>query len=247
VDDGDHLTGIDFDLSVVYAADVCLQADLAIPDPPSTGVSSVQTCVEGGTIDWVRVYVDVSHDWIGNLEITLLSPSGTPVTLFDQTGGHSSDIVGWFPDELTPVGDLSSFIGEDIHGNWTLTIRDHAYGMTGVLNQWCLEIGYAPSTSGAEDRDLPKQLVLESNYPNPFNPTTTIAFGLPKTTEVQLRVYDLSGRLVKTLADETMPAGQHQVIWTGRDETGRRAASGMYFYRLVAEGQVLVGKMLMLK
>jgi subtilisin-like proprotein convertase family protein len=247
VGDGDHLTGLDFELSVVYAANVCLQANLAIPDPPDSEVNSVQTCVEGGTIDWVRVYVDISHDWIGNLEIELTSPGGTTVLLHDQSGGHSSDIVGWYPDGLTPASGLNAFIGEDIFGDWTLTIRDYAYGMTGVLNEWCLEIGYAPSTSAADDRDLPRQLVLEANYPNPFNPMTTIAFALPKTTQVQLRVYDLSGKLVTTLAEETLSAGQHEVIWTGRDDTGRQAASGMYFYRLVAEGQTLVGKMLMLK
>jgi subtilisin-like proprotein convertase family protein len=247
VADGDHLTGLDFELSVVYAANGCLQANLAIPDPPDSEVNSVQTFVEGGTIDWVRVYLDVSHDWIGNLEIELTSPEGTTVLLHDQSGGHTSDIVGWYPDGLTPASNLNAFIGEDIFGDWTLTLRDLAYGMTGVLNQWCLEIGYAPSTSSAEDRDLPRQLVLEANYPNPFNPTTTIAFALPKTSQVQLRVYDLSGKLVKTLAEETMPAGQHQVIWTGRDDNGRQAASGMYFYRLVAESQTLVGKMLMLK
>ena len=247
VADGDHLTGLDFELSLVYAADVCLQADMAIPDPPSSGASSVQTCVEGGTIDWVRVYVDVSHDWIGNLGITLTSPAGTSVLLHDQSGGHSADLVGWYPDGLTPAWSMSAFIGEDIFGDWTLTIQDHAYGMTGVLNEWCLEIGYAPNTSAADDRDLPRQLVLEANYPNPFNPMTTIAFALPKTSQVQLRVYDLSGKLVRTLAEETLSAGQHEVVWTGRDDTGRRAASGMYFYRLVAEGQTLVGKMLMLK
>ena len=123
-----------------------------------------------------------------------------------------------------------------------MTVRDHAYGMTGVLNEWCLEIGYAPRRPRPRTGICPGSWPSRPTIPNPFNPMTTISFALPKTTQVQLRVYDLSGKLVTTLAEETLSAGQHEVIWTGRDDNGRQAASGMYFYRLVAEGQTLVGK-----
>jgi len=76
---------------------------------------------------------------------------------------------------------------------------------------------------------------------------TTISFALPRATHVQLRIYDLSGKLVTTLADEAMDAGRHQTVWTGRDDAGRQTASGMYVYRLIADGQALSRKMLLLK
>ena len=247
VAEGEHITGLDFALSVVYTANLCAQPNLDIPDPPASGVSSVQTCTNAGALDEVRVYVDISHAWIGYLEVELTSPAGTTVLLHDKTGGSDDDIVGWYPDDLTPAGDLAAFIGEDLNGDWTLTVRDLAYGITGVLEEWCLEIGYAQAVAAVDGRMLPEKLALHPNYPNPFNPMTTISFALPKTAHVQLQVFDLSGKLVVTLTDETLSAGQHQAVWTGRDDTGRQAASGMYFYRLMADGQARSGKMLLLK
>ena len=75
---------------------------------------------------------------------------------------------------------------------------------------------------------------LES-YPNPFNPQTTIAFELRNREAVRLRVFDLSGRLVRTLIDdEDYSTGSHEVQWLGRSDSGRRVSSGTYFYRLDA-------------
>ena len=76
-------------------------------------------------------------------------------------------------------------------------------------------------------------LALSQNYPNPFNPQTTIAFDLPRQVAVSLRVFDMSGRLVKVLLDgEIMAAGRQEAVWYGRDDAGRRVSSGTYFYRL---------------
>jgi len=247
VAEGEHVTGINFALSQVYRANLCAQPNLEVPSAPSSGASSSMTCVEGGSIDWVRVYVDVSYGWIGYLDVKLTSPSGTTVMLHNQSGGSADDIVGWYPDELTSASDLAAFNGEDLYGDWTLTVQAFAYGATATLNEWCLEISYSPAMSSAGDRDLPKELVLDANYPNPFNPMTTISFALPQATHVQLRVYDLQGKLVATLADGTLTAGRHETIWTGRDDAGRQTASGMYFYRLIADGQIRSGKMLLLK
>jgi photosystem II stability/assembly factor-like uncharacterized protein len=76
---------------------------------------------------------------------------------------------------------------------------------------------------------------LHDAAPNPFNPQTVIAFYLPKQEIVSLRIFDVSGRLVRELvAGETMTMGRHETVWNGRDNTGRRVASGTYFYRLEA-------------
>lgn len=79
---------------------------------------------------------------------------------------------------------------------------------------------------------LPRESALHQNFPNPFNPTTTIRFELPKASEVYLVVYDLMGREVTRLKEEKMPAGYHQVRWNGRDRYGRNLASGIYIVRL---------------
>ncbi len=95
--------------------------------------------------------------------------------------------------------------------------------------------------------DIPSRFELVGNYPNPFNPSTTIAFNLPRTAQVRLRVHDLRGHLIATVADGSLPPGRHTAVWNGRDDQGRGVASGTFFYRLEAGGQVWTRKMLLLK
>jgi Tol biopolymer transport system component len=88
---------------------------------------------------------------------------------------------------------------------------------------------------------------LYQNAPNPFNPSTRIRYELSRAGPARLRVYDVRGRLVATLVDEVLQAGPHSVTWLGRDGSGRVAASGVYFYKLEAEGASLSMKMVLLK
>jgi hypothetical protein len=90
-------------------------------------------------------------------------------------------------------------------------------------------------------------LRLEQNYPNPFNPSTTISFVLPRESHVTLSIYDILGRYVNTVKDETMQEGHREAVWDGRDERGRGVDSGIYFYRLTAGGQSLMRKMVLLR
>ncbi|MFH1845559.1 MAG: C25 family cysteine peptidase [bacterium] len=91
------------------------------------------------------------------------------------------------------------------------------------------------------------RLALTQNQPNPFNPCTAIEFALPVGQQLQLRIYDVEGRLVKTLAQGFHPAGQHVVVWDGTDGRGARTSSGVYFYRLTTPEKTLVRKMMLLK
>jgi hypothetical protein len=84
---------------------------------------------------------------------------------------------------------------------------------------------------------LPSAFQLEPNHPNPFNPSTVISFSLQAASNVRLRVYDLSGQLVRTLVTGEMPAGQHSVRWHGDDAFNRFVAAGMYFYKIEVEGK----------
>ena len=97
--------------------------------------------------------------------------------------------------------------------------------------------------------DLPEvDKVTCKNYPNPFNPTTTIDFSIPKTSEINLSIYNLKGQKVKTLANEQLERGNHSVVWQGKDKYGKAVGSGVYFYRLRVNGKnEAVKKCLMLK
>lgn len=92
-----------------------------------------------------------------------------------------------------------------------------------------------PAEPTAARESTPAVLALSSNYPNPFNPRTTIRFRTEADAErVSLRIYDVAGRLVRTLVDGALAAGDHQVMWQGRDDAGSEVASGVYLYRLEA-------------
>jgi len=94
---------------------------------------------------------------------------------------------------------------------------------------------------------VPQAFALDANYPNPFNPTTTIKFALPETQAVKLMVYGVDGRRVATLLNETRAAGNHEVVWTGRNDAGQFVASGTYFYRIDAGPYSQVRKMTLMK
>lgn len=98
-----------------------------------------------------------------------------------------------------------------------------------------------------ENHLLPGNFSLLQNYPNPFNPSTTIEYSLPQRADVNISVYNILGQNIRTLVDETMPAGKYSVIWDGRDRAGRHAASGIYFYRIKADEFDQSRKMLLLK
>jgi len=96
-------------------------------------------------------------------------------------------------------------------------------------------------------QDTPRVLTLAQNTPNPFNPLTKIAFALDRNGPVRLAVYDLQGRLVRNLVSEPMTAGEHTLVWDGRDDANQQAASGTYVYRLTADGTTLSRKMTLVK
>ncbi len=95
---------------------------------------------------------------------------------------------------------------------------------------------------------LPQDFELSQNFPNPFNPSTTIRFGVPKTAKVHLVIYNTLGEQVLTLIDrQEYEPGYHTIVWDGRDKAGRPLASGVYFYRLNSADAVFTKKMILVK
>lgn len=95
--------------------------------------------------------------------------------------------------------------------------------------------------------EAPSTFKLHQAFPNPFNPETTIQYDLPSAAHVEIVVYDIQGRRVRTLVDEKMDAGSHKVVWEGTNGVGEKVASGLYFYRLHAGDMNAVQKVTMLK
>jgi hypothetical protein len=103
------------------------------------------------------------------------------------------------------------------------------------------------NTSGKPDRITANLSDGLTAFPNPFNPSTTISFELAKAGHVRLDIFNVNGALITTLADEAREAGRHDVLWNGKDSKGASVASGIYFYRLRANGEVQTKKMMLLR
>jgi hypothetical protein len=112
-----------------------------------------------------------------------------------------------------------------------------AFGHGGDLDQDVVGVGGM----------LGRQLLLAQNRPNPFNPSTEIAFTAPAQGKVLVRIFDLRGKLVTTLWDDVVEAGQRSVLWTGVDARGRAVASGVYLYQVDGFGQSITRKMALVK
>jgi hypothetical protein len=114
-----------------------------------------------------------------------------------------------------------------------------------------LDCQHSPNPTGVPGDDVvtaPARTALHQNVPNPFNPVTTIRFDLARTGHVSLRIYDVAGRAVRTLVNDTMKAAaDHEVVWDGRDDAGTQVSSGVYFYRLEAGTVSDVRKMVLMR
>jgi hypothetical protein len=106
-----------------------------------------------------------------------------------------------------------------------------------VLPPGCQQSEDATDVPGGSVEAAPIKTSLHQNTPNPFNPTTSISFDLARDGRVSLRIFDVSGRLVRTLVDRSMKAGLRQSLtWNGLSDAGTRVSSGVYFYQLVTDG-----------
>jgi hypothetical protein len=97
-------------------------------------------------------------------------------------------------------------------------------------------VPYNPFKTMAQTEPLPDRYALHGNYPNPFNPRTTLRYDLPENSRVKLTLYDLTGRSVRTLVQGEETAGFKQAVWDGTDDGGRPVAAGVYLYIFQAEG-----------
>jgi len=93
----------------------------------------------------------------------------------------------------------------------------------------------------------PRQFQLYNNYPNPFNPATTISYDLPISAPVKVDVLNILGQHVRTLVDETQSAGHYEVVWDSKDNQGRTVTSGVYIYRITTGDFTNSKKMVLLK
>ena len=98
-----------------------------------------------------------------------------------------------------------------------------------------------------EENMIPDVFALHQNYPNPFNPVTTLRYDLPENGHVNITIYDMLGRQVKTLMDQTQDAGYRSIIWDATNDYGKPVSAGIYLYQIQAGEYMQTKKMVLLK
>lgn len=192
---------------------------------------------ESITISDINVYLDITHTYVRDLVVTLISPNLTHVTLHNRTGRH---FPIWF-DANNPgdgPGSLGDFIGENSYGNWILSVKDMAGGDTGRVNEWAIRLFSEPTTV-IECHDNPTINI----YPNPFSRATGVSFNtFTPDYPLSISIYDITGRMVRKFTLE-----RTMTKWDGRDQRGDMLPPGVYFYRCMGKDCETRGKLIMMQ
>ena len=104
-----------------------------------------------------------------------------------------------------------------------------------------------PNPTDVTEKQIPTAYNLLNNFPNPFSPSTIIAFEIPQAENVSLKVFNINGQLIRTLTNENLPAGKFERTWDGKNEIGNEVSSGIYIYRLTAGNFNRSARMVLMK
>jgi hypothetical protein len=183
-----------------------------------------------------------------------IGPDGLLVSWFANSEEDLSNYVvhrgpspGFIPtpaNRIASTTDTTAFDGDWVWDSgffYKVAARD-VHGNEGLF----ADLG-PPDIVGVSSEVAPRSVFLRQNFPNPFNPTTTIRFGVDRRVRVSIVIYDASGRKVRTLFDEVREPSHYSEVWDGRDDAGTPVATGVYLYRLRAGEIQYARKMLLIK
>ena len=216
-------------------------------------------------ITWIEPFVGMSRMCTNTLDTSGMTAMAVEFkhTVSDFGGGYtlgvatSSDGTNW-TDVWTifPAGGIigPETISVDITtadvGSATFQMCFYLDGDSYQINLWAIDdVLLTTDGVGNIEEDLPVLYTkLGDNYPNPFNPETTISFSVAQTSSfVNLEVFNIKGQKVRKLVDEVLSAGQHSVVWNGKDENSKPVSSGVYFYKMRTGAYTRTKKMILLK
>ncbi len=234
----------------------CRQQNIIILDN-QTNYDTIHINTPGTITDINFTMAALTHSRTGDIEFSIKSPAGTEVVLASRRGGTGANYINAiFNDSAaTPIGGgtppftgsfrpespLSIFNGQNQFGNWIFRVNDNMTSDTGRAMNYCFTI-YSNEIVGIGSNGLPTMYSLEQNYPNPFNPLTSIKYSVSKSGLVNLKIYDLLGRVVEDLVNSFKNAGSYSVNFDGSN-----LASGVYIYQLETSNITLTKKMVLIK
>jgi hypothetical protein len=181
----------------------------------------------------------------------------------DADGDGSADLIDGFPDWFASRwGDDYLQVGislRTLRNYWSAMGFDDmddlsnfaVVGMTETpIDDWGTDVsprGEVVVLGNDDSSSLPREFILNDNFPNPFNPQTNISFNIPISGSINLTVYNITGQRVATLVDGYQHSGEHNVKWNGLDGSGNQVSSGIYFYSLKMDASTITKSMVLLK
>ena len=208
----------------------------------------------------VRALISIQHQYCGDLDIRLTAPNGISRDISTDNGGASdngyltifydghtepvtsSSFLSPWSNYVKPEVVMGNFGGSPVVGNWILRVTDDASSNSGTLMGWGLRFNNSSTAVSPISTIIPGEYKLRQNYPNPFNPVTNINFDIPKAGIVSMKVYDITGREISTLVNQSMEAGSYNVEFDASNYS-----SGTYFYKIQAGDFTDVKKMVLVK
>ncbi|MDD4156885.1 MAG: Ig-like domain-containing protein, partial [Candidatus Cloacimonetes bacterium] len=185
-------------------------------------------------------------------EIVSVLPDSTQMEIFENTIIEFSVVAtdvdneelfySWFINEIQAESDSSSFVyhfPENGEFEIKIVVSD---GELTAEHIWEITV----NSTNINDYVVLKTN-LDANYPNPFNPTTTISFDLLTPGKVNISIYNIKGQLVKELINDELKNGRHKILWNGQDQFNRSVGSGIYFYKMQTKDYTKVRRMIMIK
>jgi len=219
------------------------------PAPPSPPEYTTQ----------VRLFAvgDFTNAYFSDARLTRNPPQTETWVLEVDPNGNTppsrTTTVSWNAADLIAIANGPWVLREGTDGTGAIRLADMrsttSFAMTGTGEQYFTVT--APLITRVEGRqatlETPERFALRQNYPNPFNAGTGIRYELPKPAQVSIKIYNLTGQLVRTLVNARIEAGYHSVAWDGRNENGTPLPSGIYLYKMVADQFTEVRRMTLLK
>jgi len=182
--------------------------------------------------------LDMDDD--GDIDVLSASSLDNKIAWYENDGNENFTF-----HTITTDADIAhSVYAVDVDGDGDIDVLSASFVDDKIA--WYENLSFVTSVL-YDARGVPDKFLLYYNYPNPFNPTTTIAYDLPKATNVVLKIYDVLGNEVRTLLNTQQQAGYKSVVWDGRDDLGLKVSSGIFMYRLRAGDLVQTKKMILLK
>ena len=204
---------------------------------------------------------------LGGFGSSHLFKSADGGSTWQDIGAGLPDIPTWsvivdpdFPEHLFVGNDIAIFMSPDGGGTWVPYMEglpDAIFAMDLTISRANRKLRVATHGNGFYETplpdpapvfvdklpEIPRTFALAQNFPNPFNPTTTIQYFLAESGPVQLKIYNTAGQEVRALANKVAAAGAHQTVWDGTNNAGHLVATGTYIYRLKAGNVVLSKRM----